>query len=130
MALDLTAILGNRNSLLLLLIGLTVLFFVFFSSRKGGGRERRYYGAKRMNRKQIERYISSLEKSILILDRNIDGLKVKEHNLEIRFSTQRDRKLQKELEKARSKLTELANRRDRLLEEKQAYARAYREVTL
>ncbi len=127
---QLTELLGTRNTILFLLIGLTFIAILMFTSRARVGYERYYYRAKRMRRKQIEQHISWLERQILKLDKIITSLKIREQDLEIRFSAQRDASSQKELQRLRKKLTQLANKRDRLLEEKQAYSRAYREVTI
>ena len=119
-----------KNSFIILLIGLTIIVILFLTRKKTGSSENYYFKAKKLRRKQIEQYVSSLEKKILELDRTISRLKVRENDLEIKFSVHRNESLHKELQKLRKQLTELANKRDRLLEEKQAYTRAYREVTL
>ncbi len=132
MALEfLNQLFADKNSTIFLLVGLTILIFILFTPKiGGGGHEKYYYRAKRLRRKEIEQYLSSLEKRILELDRRITSMKIKEQDLEIKFAAKRDISTQREVQNMRKALTELANKRDRLLEEKQAYAKAYREVTL
>lgn len=127
---QLTQMLTTKNAILLLFVGLTIALFVFLSPRRESSPEKQYFKAKKMKREEMEKYITSLEKKILDLDKTINEMKIKQHDLEIKFTTQRNESLHKQLMESRKKLTELANKRDRLLEEKQVYSKAYRDVTI
>lgn len=106
------------------------IFGIFLISRTKGYYRQYYYIARKMKRKQIASHLSYLESRIVKIEGELTRLKIQENNLRIKFIVEKSEKASKELEKLRGQITRLANLRDKLLEEKEMYTKAYREATM
>ncbi|MFH8080379.1 MAG: hypothetical protein QXO84_00660 [Candidatus Aenigmatarchaeota archaeon] len=83
---------------------------------------------RKMNRNQLSKEMSSLEKRIIELQNKIENIKIKEHNLELEFAVKKSPEISAELERLRKIKNELSDALDILMERREACKRAYREA--